>query len=120
MSLVVSPSPRPLSGSLLVTDASTKLTPGQLSVTCTVATIGCIEGFGAQSDVGERGTSIDGGVLSTTCTSVVALSVMLHASAPVTSSISTAGDWLTSETTTLPVTSTSVALVCCAMNSTGP
>ena len=65
-------------------------------------------------------TSIDGGVLSTTCTSVVAMSLMPHASAPVTSSISTAGDWLTSDTSTLPVTSTSVPLVCCASTSTGP
>src|SRR5687767_7251104 len=48
------------------------------------------------------------------------MSLMPQASAPVTSSISTAGDWLTSDTRTLPLTSTSVALVCCAMNSTGP
>src|SRR5260221_8981952 len=120
MSPTVSPSPSPLSGSLLVTDASTKAAPGQLSVTVTVPWTSRKGWFGGPRRAGFALAEIEGGVLSTTWTCVLLDEVAAHPSAPVSLMVSSAGEALTFETSTLPLTDTVFPSVCWALNCTGP
>src|SRR5687768_218861 len=68
MSNGLSPSPSPLSASLLVIEVSAYVAPGQLSVTTTLASMLASLWFGGHRLVGVTETEISGGVLSITVT----------------------------------------------------
>src|SRR2546422_7631791 len=79
MSFVVSPSPTPLSGSLLVADTRTTRTAPRLSLAATVRMTSTIRWSGGQRIRGLAGTERTGGVLSTTHARVAGLESALPA-----------------------------------------
>ena len=81
MSFVVSPSPTPLSGSLLVADTRTTRTAPRLSLAATERTTSTIRWSGGQRIRGLAVTERTGGVLSTTHARVAGLESALPAAA---------------------------------------
>src|SRR5687768_13032060 len=113
MSGDVVPSPRSSSGSLLVIEVSTNDGFGQLSVTVTSATMSTSLWFGGHRNVRLSVTAISGGVLSTTSTSTASEPALSQPSLIDTATRMTAGQLVRSETSTEPVTESSVSETCC-------
>src|SRR5688572_9875897 len=120
MSGDVVPSPRSSSGSLLVIEASTNDGFGQLSVTVTSATMSTSLWLGGHRNVRLSSTAISGGVLSTTSTSMASEPALSQPSLIETSTRMTAGQLVRSETSTVPVTESSVSVTCTVTHSGMP